>query len=440
LQLDPDATLLLQPDRVVFPYSWLGHIPFAFFLVSIARPRVLVELGSHTGNSFTAFCQAVKQHELSTRCYAIDTWQGDLHAGFYPDRVYQELLSYQNEHFAGIASLIRSTFDDALEQFSDNSIDILHIDGLHTYEAVKHDFESWLPKLSERAIVLFHDTNVRERGFGVYRLWKELVDAYQGFEFLHSNGLGVLATGSDIPVPVQRFLNLAEESPGRTRELFARSSLIWLDGDAADYQRSLFPHEPDEIEMVPCELFFSDGGDFTEEQKFIEAGQIKGERFCISFTIGEPGNSLRYRLDPGNDPIVIRDLDITVMYCDGESGVLEPVRIGNISVYDGALVFLSDPWIELQVDRCISELHASFTLVAHGQPVMNYIKEVVESKRYLQKENDALREEGRRLWDVIKQKDEMLGDLREEGRRLWGVIEQKDEMLEDLRVRIERHS
>ena len=36
------------------------------------------------------------------------------------------------------------------------------------------DYRSWIPKLSDRAIVLFHDTRVRERNFGVWRLWSEI--------------------------------------------------------------------------------------------------------------------------------------------------------------------------------------------------------------------------------------------------------------------------
>lgn len=181
------------PNSLESPNAWVGHLPFAAWLIQEISPKIFVELGTHTGNSYFSFCQSVLEYGLSTKAYAVDTWQGDEHAGQYGDDIYTRVNAYNQEHYASMSRLMRMTFDDALSYFADNSIDLLHIDGLHTYEAVSHDFESWLPKLAPGAIVVFHDTNVRERNFGVWQLWEELQVKYKhNLEFVHSNGLGLL--------------------------------------------------------------------------------------------------------------------------------------------------------------------------------------------------------------------------------------------------------
>lgn len=215
--LTPPA--LWEPRHLSSPAPWAGHIPFAFWLTSVMRPRTLVELGAYSGISYLAFCQAIRQLELPTQAFAIDTWEGDVHAGAYGETIYQTLRQAHDAPYSGFSTLLRMLFDDALPLFANGSVDLLHIDGLHTYEAVRHDFETWLPKMSETGVVLFHDSNVYRDDFGVHQLWRELAPRYPSCHFKHSNGLGVLLIGAQQP---QELLELCQpDAQGHAQLLFS---------------------------------------------------------------------------------------------------------------------------------------------------------------------------------------------------------------------------
>jgi hypothetical protein len=165
----------------------------------------------------------VRRLGIEAKCTAIDTWAGDEHAGFYGgdvfDRVREEARHYP------FAVLMQSTFDAAKSSFPEGSIDLLHIDGRHFYEDVRHDWDTWRPMLSERGVALFHDTRVYKKGFGVYQLWAEINGKYPSFEFHHGNGLGVLGVGAHFTPPVQALLSANANEATAIRRAYYRLGL-----------------------------------------------------------------------------------------------------------------------------------------------------------------------------------------------------------------------
>jgi len=214
--------IFTTPEYTTEESAWLEHTPFAMFLIEALKPRTFVELGTHIGCSYCAFCQAVKALGTDTRCYAVDTWQGDAHAGYYSSKVLDNLKAIHDPKYSDFSTLMQMTFDEASAKFEPGSVDLLHIDGFHTYEAARNDFDTWISKMSPRGVVIIHDSNMRDRGFGVYKVIDELRSRYPVFEFLHGYGLAVVAVGEETPPALESFLHGTPGDIESLRNLFAK--------------------------------------------------------------------------------------------------------------------------------------------------------------------------------------------------------------------------
>ena len=94
-----------------------------------------MELGVHAGDSYFTIVESMH----NGKAYGVDTWAGDKHAGFYDDSIHNMVCTVNKQY--PFSTLLRMPFDQAVGAVDE--ISLLHIDGLHTYEAVKHDFETW---------------------------------------------------------------------------------------------------------------------------------------------------------------------------------------------------------------------------------------------------------------------------------------------------------
>jgi glycosyltransferase involved in cell wall biosynthesis len=123
--------------------------------------------------------------------------------------------------YGGFSRLIQSTLDKAQHYFAPGTIDVLHIAGSSSYAVAKHDFEHWLPQMSPRGIMVFHDIATPETKAGVWQLWGELARRYPSFEFSHGHGLGILALDHHQPEPLRHLLLCSREQAAVVRAFFA---------------------------------------------------------------------------------------------------------------------------------------------------------------------------------------------------------------------------
>lgn len=268
--------------------AWTDHLAFAYDLIAEMKPRLLVELGVDRGESYFTFCQSAVENKTGTRCFGVDTWQGDQHAGGYDETTFAQVSAHNRENYEAFSTLIRSNFDEARERFAAESIDVLHLDGLHTEAAVRHDVEAWLPKIRPGGILLLHDVGVRAKEFGVWKIWDELKERGRSWTFHDGPGLGVWQKPPALELP--GFLEQLLAPPNELNAALAK----YYTARASDLQRKIAEHWRD---GTIRETAFSQQ---TIVQVFYSADGVHCEEHSSLARIGHEGwKDVRIELPPG---------------------------------------------------------------------------------------------------------------------------------------------
>lgn len=254
--------------------AWTSHLHFAYDLVATLRPALLVELGVDRGESYFAFCQSAAENHASTRCFGIDTWRGDQHAGGYDETTFAQVSGHNRVNYEAFSTLIRSGFDEALDRFGPGGIDVLHIDGLHTEAAVRHDVDAWLSKLRPGGILLLHDVGVRSKDFGVWKIWGELQESGRSWTFHDGPGLGVWQKPPDSKLP--GFLDQMLAPPNEHNEALARYYSERAAGMqakiAANWRDGTIRDTPFAQQTVIQVFYTSDGSHREEDSVYARVG------------------------------------------------------------------------------------------------------------------------------------------------------------------------
>jgi predicted O-methyltransferase YrrM len=183
--------------------SGLGEALYTLYgLVRTLRPAAIIEIGSSRGKSTCAMALACRENRKG-KVYAIDPhianyWSDQETANTSFDFLLQRLRIYGLRDWCEV---IRKTSGDALKVPPVTKVDFVFIDGDHSYEGVKLDFELCQPLLSEHALVLFHDStwgyfpddpNCRP-GLGVPKFLDELRQSgYEAVTLFSPPGLTIL--------------------------------------------------------------------------------------------------------------------------------------------------------------------------------------------------------------------------------------------------------
>lgn len=164
--------------------------------VKALKPATVLEIGTAQGGTLYLWTRMAREDALVV---SVDLPGGKFGGGYSRLRtpIYRRFArARQTLHLLRANSHDPATFSEVKELFGARPIDLLFIDGDHTYEGVKQDWEMYSPLVRRGGLIVFHDISGNYDDTEVKRHWDSIRADYNHKEYSRypggKCGIGVL--------------------------------------------------------------------------------------------------------------------------------------------------------------------------------------------------------------------------------------------------------
>ncbi len=155
-------------------------------LLKRRRLKTIVEIGTSQGGTLYAWCKIAQPDAMIV---SIDLPGGPFGGG-YKQKDIRRFKRYKKKkqelYFLRRDSHKHSTKRELMKRLKGRKIDLLMIDGDHTYKGVKKDWQMYSPLVKKNGIIAFHDIIFHPKvpECKVHKIWNEIKDRYKHTEFI----------------------------------------------------------------------------------------------------------------------------------------------------------------------------------------------------------------------------------------------------------------
>jgi len=189
--------------RFIRPAQQREEIKELLAILESARPRTLVEIGAASGGTLFLLSRVAAP---DATLVSIDLPGGRFGGGYgrWRSPLYRSFARQGQEvHLIRADSHEPKTLRQLQAMIGPGRLDFLFIDGDHTYEGVRRDFELYRPLMSAGGWIGFHDIipDPSDAMNEVHRFWEEIKFCYPHREIVSDRnrkyGIGLIRIGAD---------------------------------------------------------------------------------------------------------------------------------------------------------------------------------------------------------------------------------------------------